>query len=388
MAFWSIARKDIKVLFRDRSALVFIFGLPLIFTFIFGSIFGGKGGGDNRAPLQVLVVNQDAGPQGAALIEAMQKNGVLVGTDLHSVLALMEKVKNGDYAVGVVIPPDFSKRLPEIIHQIHETGKAAPLHLQVLTDPAQPQIAGMAQGAIFGATQRVAGPLFRNEFAPPGFSSTQESPPAITLDVSSPQAAAKPSAGDNIMPGFMVYFVFFMANGVASTLLNERTEGTLRRMLSAPVSRAEILVGKLLARGLLGLLQSALLFAIGILFLHMHVGSSPLGLLLTALSTIFAACGLGLLIATFGRTMEQIQGMTTLALLLMGFLSGTLVPRQFLPETLQKASLITPHAWALNAYQDLILRHLPLTHTLVNIGVVLLFGAAFFGIALTRFQFE
>ena len=86
--------------------------------------------------------------------------------------------------------------------------------------------------------------------------------------------------------------------------------------------------------------------------------------------------------------MEQIQGMTTLVLLLMGFLSGSLVPRQFLPETLQKVSLITPHAWALNAYQDLILRHLPLTHTLGNIGVVVLFGAVFFGIALTRFQFE
>ena len=78
----------------------------------------------------------------------------------------------------------------------------------------------------------------------------------------------------------------------------------------------------------------------------------------------------------------------TMVLLLMGFLSGTLIPRQLLPDSMQKLSLVTPHAWALNAYQDLILRHKPLLATLPNIGVVLLFGAVFFGLALARFRFE
>jgi ABC-2 type transport system permease protein len=92
--------------------------------------------------------------------------------------------------------------------------------------------------------------------------------------------------------------------------------------------------------------------------------------------------------ATFGKTMEQIQGMTTMFLLLLGFISGTLIPRSLLPEWMVKVSMITPHAWALNAYSDLIQRHHTLLSTLPNIGVLLLFGCVFFGLALARFRFE
>jgi ABC-2 type transport system permease protein len=215
----------------------------------------------------------------------------------------------------------------------------------------------------------------------------------FALDVASANAGSeqeKPTPGDLMIPGFAVYFVFFLANSVAVTLLNERQEGTLRRMLSAPISPAQVLFGKLLARGLIGLIQTMLLFLIGVFWLKMHVGSSLPGLLLNMLITIFTATGLGLLIATFGKTAEQIQGMTTLALLLMGLLSGCLIPRALMPEPMQKLSLITPHAWALKVYQDLMLRNLPLTNpdTLLNMGVVLLFGLGFFGLALFRFRYE
>ena len=291
MSFLSIARKDIKILFRDRSALVFIFGLPLIFTFIFGSVFGGKNSEDSRPPLKVRVVNLDQGKMGEGLIDNMRKIGLVALVDPVGVGSLTEKVKNGDSAVGVIIPADFSKQVEAEVDVVKSGGKPEPVHLKVLTDPAQPQISGIAQGAIFGAVQQVVAPLLGGK---------AELPTLIALDVSSPQAAVKPSVGDTIMPGFMVYFVFFMANGVASSLLTERTDGTLRRMLSAPVSRAQILVGKLLARGLMGLIQMVLLFFVGMAFLHLTVGSSPLGLVLTALATIFAATGLGLLIATFG----------------------------------------------------------------------------------------
>ena len=198
----------------------------------------------------------------------------------------------------------------------------------------------------------------------------------------------KESPGDLIIPGLAVYFVFFTANGVAATLITERQEGTLRRMLSAPITPGQILTGKMLARGLLGLIQVAMLFGVGKMMLHFSLGSSPLGLVLTAVSTVFAATGLGLLIASFGKTLDQIQGMTTFALLLMGLLSGCLFPRVLLPDTIQKLSVITPHAWALNAYQDLMLRHLPLSGTLVNIGMVVLFGVVFYGFALARFKYE
>ena len=80
--------------------------------------------------------------------------------------------------------------------------------------------------------------------------------------------------------------------------------------------------------------------------------------------------------------------MTTFTLLLMGLLSGCFWPSWLMPDAMQKLSRITPHAWALRAYQDLLLRDSTLLATLPNLLVLLTFGAAFYGLALTRFKYE
>ena len=403
MQFMTIARKDLRVLFRDRTAMIFIFGLPLIMTSIFGVIFGSKGKEETRVPLKILVANLDKGSHGAELIAAMQKMGMTPEPEPNGSDAVTSRVKSGDRPFGLTIPADFSVGLEAAIKGVAANDPKAPqVKMQMRVDPAQTQLEGVAQGTILAAAQRVYAPILRTEalarvpaayrqFAEQNMAKDNTKPPvdvAVSSTATASEPTVKPSPGDTLIPGFAVYFVFFMANGVASTLLAERQEGTLRRMLTTPVSRGQVLVGKLLARGFMGVVQTTLLFVVGHYWLNLHLNSSPIGLILTALSTIFCATGLGLLIATMGKTMEQIQGMTTLVLLLMGFLSGTLVPRQLLPESMQKLSLVTPHAWALNAYQDLILRHKPLIATLPNIGVVMVFGVVFFGLALARFRFE
>ena len=399
MAAYTVMRKDLRLIFRDRSALIFLFGLPLVFAFLFGTAFGGSGAkGGARSPVKVLVANEDRGAQGKEFIATMQRMGVEAENAVGGSIEVGRRVRTGDRAVGVVVPPDFSAQLEQAVAALSSGSASGPqAHLRLVIDPAQLQLAGLAQGAISGAAQRLAGNLFRKQFSGSSGSASEggnERAP-VALDVMRAADAylpanheTKESPGDLIIPGLAVYFVFFTANGVAATLITERQEGTLRRMLSAPITPSQILTGKMLARGLLGLIQVAMLFGVGKMMLHFSLGSSPLGLVLTAVSTVFAATGLGLLIASFGKTLDQIQGMTTFALLLMGLLSGCLFPRVLLPDTIQKLSVITPHAWALNAYQDLMLRHLPLSGTLVNIGMVVLFGVVFYGFALARFKYE
>lgn len=413
MPFWNITRKDLRILFRDRSALVYIFGMPVMFVVTFGMIFGGGGNQNaNPAPVKLLVCNLDRGPQGRKLITTMGQMGLSIEEDTAGEQDTLKRVRSGDRAMGIVIPRDFSATLEKATQTTGDEARGAPVqaHLQVLVDPAQASLAGMAQGALFGAAQRVAGPLyraaalervpavFRNYAAKMmgggssegGAHSTPRS--AVALDMakvdSGEHSGVRSSVGNAMVPGYAVLFAFFLANSVATALIMERQEGTLRRMLCAPIARGQILFGKLLARGILGAMQVALLFVIGSVWLHLTPGSSPLGVALTAVATIFAATGLGLLIATFGKTVEQIAGMTTLALFLMGAISGCMVPRMLLPEAMQKISLITPHAWALTAYQDLMLRNLPLVATLPNILVVFLFGLGFYSLALARFRYE
>lgn len=379
MQFWTIARKDLKILRRDRTALIFTFGMPLILTFIFGSVYGGgkNSSAGVAASIPVLVANLDQGELGGKVEEAMGNAGLKI-EKTGDPAALRQRIEKGDYPVGVTIPQGFTTQLKQFIGD----PSAPPPQLLVAVDSGQSQVGGIVKSALMGAVQRVKAVTQWG----PAVAAAAGRPAVVLQDDSIKQTQL--TAGDIFIPGFLVYFVFFLANGVAATLLYERQEGTLRRMLSAPLSRTEILGGKLLARGILGLIQTAILIAIGAAWLHMTITSDPVGLLVTAVVTVFAAVGLGMLIATFGKTMEQIQGMTTLTLLLLGFVSGTLIPRSLLPPALITISKVTPHYWALNAYQDLIQRRLPLIDTLPNLGVVLLFGCLFFGLALARFRFE
>ena len=394
MSFLIIALKDLKVIFRDRTALIFTFAFPLLFVLLFGSMFGGRGSGDGkRGTIKILVENQDKGLHGAAVMESMQLLGLGVDKETAGADDLIKRVRNGEHAVGVVIPPDFSKTVDTFVQQsAGGTGNPSPASLMVYVDPAQSDVAGIAKGAISGATQRVTGLLYAHYFGQPADQGAARAPVTLTItEAPNPESTAEKTnrtPGDLIIPGFMVYFVFFLANGVAAALINERQEGTLRRMLSAPITRGQILFGKMLARGILGAIQVLMLFEIGRVWLHLSSIGSPFGVALIAFSTIFTATGLGLIIATFGRTQEQIQGMTTLLLFLMGGLSGTMFPRFLLPESIQKIGFLTPHAWALNAYQDVMLRGRPLTETLGNIAVVLVFGLVFYGIAFLRFRYE
>jgi ABC-2 type transport system permease protein len=399
--FWSIARKDIRLTFRDRTALVFIFGLPLLFALMFTAIYGGSKD-SKRSPLKMLAVSQDQGPQGAQVLDALRQIGLNVETEA-SADKVKARVKSGDRPIGLIIAPDFSAKLTAAIKQTVAGDKEpSQVHIEVVEDPAQTQIASMVQGAIYAGIQRATAPLYRaallarvpdayRAFAEQSLG-TSNPKPAVALDMhelSDPRSdAPEPTAGDRWLPGLAIYFIFFLANGVAVTLINERQEGTLRRMLSAPIGRGQILLGKMVARTYLGLLQVGMMMAVGAAAAHFTLSNNPLGQLLVVLASIFTSTGLGLLIASMGRTQEQIQGMTTLLLVMMGILSGCLFPKALFPEALQKLSVLTPHAWALNAYQDILLRRLPLTATLPNLGVLLLFGAVFYGLALARFRYE
>ncbi len=396
---WSIARKDLIILFRDRSALVFLFGFPLIFTAIFGIIYGGR---DLSSPslIKVLVVNLDEGKHGADFIEALRNMGVTLEVEKQGPERLSKRIKAGDLPVGLVVPRDFSSQVDAAIAAGAEHSPNPPqAQITRYVDPAQAQMAAAAQGAVMGAVQRMTGPLYRKaamDAIPAEFRGQAErnasigaGQAAVVFQTIESQKSPQLSAGDLFIPGFAVYFVFTLANGVAATLLYERQEGTLRRMLSAPISRGQILLGKMLARAGVGLVQTAVLFSIGKVALHLSFTWDQIpALFLIAVCCVFASTGLGLLIATFGKTMEQIQGMTTMLLLVMGFISGTLIPRSVLPAAVQKLGYITPHTWALVAYQDVMLRHVSLAATFVNVVMVVVFGLGFYAIALARFKFE
>jgi ABC-2 type transport system permease protein len=164
-----------------------------------------------------------------------------------------------------------------------------------------------------------------------------------------------------LVPSFTVMFTFFLALIVGWVFVTERRQGTLRRLQAAPVTRGQILLGKLLPYFLLSLAQGAVLLVAGKLVFGMRWGPDEwpldwqaLVLLPVLLSTSLAAMGLAVLVAAVCRTEVQVALLGGIAVLGMALIGGCVLPREMMPEQAQFASLFTPHGWALQSYRELL----------------------------------
>jgi len=112
----------------------------------------------------------------------------------------------------------------------------------------------------------------------------------------------------------------------------------------------------------------------------------PLAFAAISVAASLSATGLGLLIASLARTNEQLGGLGTLLVVTMAALGGVMVPRSVMPEAMKTLGWITPHAWALSAYQDVLVNGAGLGAILPALGALLAFAGVFFGIAVWRFR--
>ena len=398
-----VMRKDLKLIFRDRTALIFLFGLPVIFALLFGMIYRGKGG-TGALHLSVQVTDYDRSAESRTTVQNMQKAGITV----HSLApqpGIAKKVQHGNFHDVLIIPAGYGASIHAWAHNTLSSGASSSNAfskpaLTLLVDPAQTQLEGILTAMVNGAAMRTAStekvrylvkafPASRSLISALTQQGKKTAPFVLNVnDKATGTRSVKPTPGDEQMPGLIIYFLFFMANSVALTLIEERKEGTLRRMLSSPLSSSSLLTGKLLARATVGILQLSLLILLGVFTMHMHITVAPFGMALIYLLCIYAATGMGLLIATLGRPQEQIQGMVTMLLLVMGLFSGCLLPRVLLPKFMRQVSYITPHAWALKAVDDLLLRRLNFTSALIPLCVLFLFGTVFYVLALARFRVD
>ncbi len=158
-----------------------------------------------------------------------------------------------------------------------------------------------------------------------------------------------------LVPSYLVMFAFFLVLTVGWLFVAERRQGTMKRLCAAPLSRVHILAGKLIPCFALSLFQGFFLLGAGRLIFGMSWGPRPEWLLLVVTATSLAAMGLALFIAALARTETQVAVYGTLLVLVLAGLSGALMgDRALMPETMQTVSRVTPHAWALDAYRQLL----------------------------------
>lgn len=215
--------------------------------------------------------------------------------------------------------------------------------------------------------------------------------PQVTLEVepyASSQPTHQPSLLDYLVPGYSLMFVFFLIPNLAMAVIEERQSGTLRRLMVSPVTRSQILLGKMLPYFLIGVAQFTFVILVSKLVFGLSFGSSPvntalaLGILIIASSAAMAA--LGILISALAHTQGQVEGLAVIIVLAMAVVSGAMFPSIYIPGV----QMVTPHYWALQGFVNVIARGQGIEGVLGPAGVLLTMAAVLFTAGAVRFRFE
>jgi ABC-type multidrug transport system permease subunit len=186
-----------------------------------------------------------------------------------------------------------------------------------------------------------------------------------------------------LVPSYLVMFAFFLVLTVGWLFVAERRQGTMKRLIAAPLTKAEILLGKMAPCFLMSLFQGFFLLGAGRLIFDMSWGAAPWWLAAVVIATSFSAMGLAMLVASLARSETQVAIYGTLLVLVLAGLSGCLMgDRGLMPEQMQTISRVTPHAWALDAYRSLLTTRTPDPQFLLQACAILIaFGAGFLVLA-------
>lgn len=419
----AITIKDLKVLVRDRGGMVALFLMPVMFILVMS--FAQKDMyeiGSTDKPVELLVVNHDEGELASDTIAELSSVDGMEAVQLWEDAPLSRGkaeslIEEGLFNVAIVFPPDFSER----IMAAAEDGAVDDAVVTFIADPStSSQFLAPIRGSVEGFIQSMVSFAQMPVRLKGGFEQmAAEAPPeqaalisgigeAFVAEIESGevegdvnlgvrfeqvapaayQAPVFPTAVTQNVPGYTIFGVFFIVQVLATSILSEKQDGTFRRLLVAPLPRPALLLGKLLPYYLVNLVQVASMFAVGKLVFDMELGNDPLALLVVTLATAAAATGMGLLVATMGKTPEQIGGLSTMLALTLAAVGGVLVPTFAMPEIMQSIAKISPHSWALSGYQDVIVRGLGLAAIWNEAAMLMAFAAAFFIFALWRFRFQ
>ncbi len=384
-AAWLICAKDLKARLRDRSAILIGIVVPLGLAFIFNSIFSGVSG--SSAVISLGVVDADHGAVSqqftGQVLPAVGRSGLIAIHTEATVAQARALAAKGKLAAVIVIPAGFSARVqanqPASMQVIGNVD--APINTEVARSIAESFAADLNRIRLSVATAAAGTKLTPAQIQALAAQAAAVAAPTAVSDVSAQTKELNQKSF--FAAGMAVFFLFFTVQFGVTSLLEERNEGTLARLLAAPISRASILGAKLLTSFLLGAISMAVL-AVATTLLFGAAWGNPLGVAVLVVAAILAATGIMALIATVARNAEQAANWQSVVAVILGLVGGTFFPVSQAPGVLSWLTFVAPQAWFLRGLGDL--RGGSISVVWVPVLAMLVFAAVTGALAMTRLR--
>ncbi len=349
----AIAGKDVRLLLRDRRALLTLIGTPLILTFILGMAFSAMW--DTGLPNSlVLWLNGDPGGYGDLLFsQILTPESVGDWIQMEQATdpeAALERVRAGEATAFVWVPEGFSRQV--------EAGAGT---ISVAGDPASSIRAATVTGIVSRFAAEVsARAVIHRSLASLGLQAEPDQVEAALLGASLDAIVSdgfdpEPEGQQVLVPldyyaaGMAVLYLLFTVSRGGSAFVVERQANTLARMHQSPTPSWQIATGKL---G--GIFATAMIQLLAVILLSRLIfgvsWGDPLGVVVLAAAAAFAASGIGLLIAAVSRTHSAAGALGTAIVLPMAVLGGSTIPLFAMPPIIRSISRLTVNGWAMDGF--------------------------------------
>jgi ABC-2 type transport system permease protein len=393
MKFHFIAIKDLKIVIRDRNAILLMFLLPMIIISVAGLALGGEF--QQNIQIDVLVVDLDNDDISKGLVEFLEDIEVL-DVDMESnEFAARERVKNQEFGRLIIIPRGFSRSVL--------TGLDS--ELLIINNPTEESQNTVLEKIVEGYASRISTNVVAVKtvasYGVPIYNEEQimqvvevagqfaEPPPVTVTSETTTSNLGEFSPFTQYVPGFAVMFLLFTTVQIGSvSLINERESGTLRRLVTAPISKTEIIGGKIASTFTRGFVQLTVLMIFGHFVFDLNLGSDMVALVILIAAISLSATGLGMMVAVLVTTEDQANSISSLLVLTMSAIGGSWWPLFIEPQFMQDMAHFTITAWAMDGFYNLLFFDLGMMGILKEVGMLVLMCVVFFGVAVSKFKFE
>lgn len=349
-----IALKDLRERLRDRSLFVFALVLPLALAYLFSLTLGGV---DSRSEaFSYAAVDRDGGPAAATftdqVLPAVADSGAVTVRPVASEADGRELVEQGEVAALFVVPEGFSAAVesgrPAALEVVGNPD--ASLGLQVARAIAESYTSQLQGVRLSVATATDGGPADPRRLAELAAAAVAEQSPVRVTDAVASQREL--DGATFLSAGMAVFFLFFTVSVGVASLFVEANQGTLPRLLAAPIPRSAIVGAKLLTSLAVGVVSMGALVVATSLLLDARWGN-PLGVAILVVAGVLAAIGVMAVVLSLARSPEQGQNFQSIAAVVLGMLGGAFFPIAQVGGPVAALSYLTPHRWFLRGLADL-----------------------------------
>ena len=412
---WYIAKKDLLQVLKDRNSFLLLLVVPFVLIAVVGLAFGGLfNSSSNQIAITVAVSNADSGYVGQTIVNALKVNNSQLAITVNQYSdpnRVKQLVANSNANAGVIIPSGTTDKLIAA----SSSGTATQNLVQFYSVPSNndPTVS-ITQGIVTSVINQLVTAQYAGSSAVgqvnkicniPGNHCAMNTIDAASIarivgqassvnaqttqvaTLTTGKAPGKFNQFDLVVPGYAILFALFGIQSAAATILQEKEDGTFRRLLIAPVQKYALLGGKLLAQFILTLAQLLILFVIGYFAFHLTIGSWP-AVIVLLIGTSFATTGLGILLVSIVKTRRQLSPIVTLVTLITSAIGGAWWPLSIEPLWMQQIAKIGITAWAMEGLNGVMLSGKILSEVFPDVLGLLGYGLICFLIAMRFFRFQ